>query len=185
MYIKLQQFLFFILLFVTGMFVIEYAWSTELSNSAESEELQYNEAILLQDFSGKSHKISEYTGKGKWLIIMIWASDCHICNAEIANYISFHNKHKNTDAAVLGISVDGWEFKDNATGFINKHKVNFPNLIAAPIVVDHFYEMQTGKNLFGTPSFLIYSPSGELKAEQTGAVPTSLIEEFMSNFKAK
>lgn len=160
-------------------------WSSELTKTAESQHLQYNKEILLHDFSGNSHKLSEYTGKGKWLVVMIWASDCHICNKEVKNYIAFHKKHKNTDATILGISVDGMEFKDNAQEFIRKHKVNFPNLIAAPIVVDHLYELQTGQNLVGTPSFLIYSPSGDLKAQQTGAVPTSIVEDFIKKYSTK
>jgi peroxiredoxin len=180
---KCNQRIFFKLLVFISLYSISTVFSAELTIPGESQHLKYNQEILLQDFNGKSHKLSEYTGKGKWLIVMIWASDCHICNAEVKNYITFHKKHKDKDASILGISVDGWEFKDKAEGFIKKHNVNFPNLIAAPIVVDHLYELQTGKNLFGTPSFLVYSPSGELKAEQSGAVPTNLIEEFISNSK--
>ncbi|MFV2060084.1 MAG: TlpA family protein disulfide reductase [Gammaproteobacteria bacterium] len=180
---KLYQSIFLIFFIVISSLASGIIWSAELTKPGDSQHLKYNEEILLQDFSGKSHKLSEYYGKGKWLIVMIWASDCHICNIEVKNYITFHNKHKDVDATILGISVDGWEFKANAEKFIKKHKVNFPNLIAAPIVVDHLYELQTGKNLYGTPSFLVYSPTGELKAEQTGAVPTSLIEEFIKKFK--
>ena len=34
-----------------------------------------------EDFSGKPQKLENYVGKdGKWLIVMMWASDCHICN---------------------------------------------------------------------------------------------------------
>ena len=36
----------------------------------------------LQDFDGQPKSISDYAGKGKWLVVMIWASDCHICNQE-------------------------------------------------------------------------------------------------------
>ncbi len=159
---------------------INAAQTAEITKSGESQHLLYNKDVLLQDFSGKNRSIEEYTGKGKWLLVMIWASSCHICNAEIKNYIELNNKHKNKDLTVLGISVDGWQYKADALEFIRKHKVNFTNLIAAPVVIDHFYELQTGKNLVGTPSFLLYAPSGELKAEQSGAVPTTLIEEFIS-----
>ncbi len=169
-----------LLFFVITSLTVNISQSAELAKSGKSQHLLYNKDVLLQDFSGKNRNITEYTGKGKWLLVMIWASNCHICNTEIKNYVELNNKHKNKDLTVLGISVDGWQYKADALEFIRKHKVNFTNLIAAPIVIDYFYELQTGKNLVGTPSFLLYAPSGELKAEQSGAVPTTLIEEFIS-----
>jgi len=177
---KLQQPIIFTLLLMTTLLISGNSWSVDITKSGKSSYLKYNQNILLRDFSGKDHKLDEYTGKGKWLVIMIWASDCHVCNNEVEKYVTFHELHKNNDATVLGISTDGWEFKEKALAFIKKHNVTFPNLIAAPIVVNHFYELQTGKSLVGTPSFLVYSPTGELKAQQSGAVPVKLIEDFIS-----
>jgi hypothetical protein len=41
-----------------------------------------------------------------------------------------------------------------------------------------FYEL-TGTPLNGTPAFLLYTPEGELAAQQVGAVPVDLIETFI------
>jgi len=37
----------------------------------------------LADFDGNPKAISDYSGKGKWLVVMIWASDCHVCNRRL------------------------------------------------------------------------------------------------------
>jgi len=37
---------------------------------------------ILQDFSGNSARLEDHTGKGKWLAVMYWASDCHVCGIE-------------------------------------------------------------------------------------------------------
>lgn len=132
-----------------------------------------------QDFSGKPQVFENYLGKGKWTVVMMWASDCHICNREAHEYIDFHLIHSDTDATVLGISLDGESRKKAAEKFIKKHSVDFPNLIAEPEHVSALYKDLTGQYFAGTPSFLIYSPEGELKAAQAGAVPTSLIEDFI------
>ncbi len=42
-------------------------------------------------------------------------------------------------------------------------------------------ESLTGQQFRGTPGFLIYGPSGELRAQQIGAVPVNLIENFIAN----
>jgi len=138
-----------------------------------------------QDLNGNSQKIENYLGKGKWTVVMMWASDCHICNREAHEYVDFHMVHSDTDASVLGISLDGESRKKEAEKFIKKHSVDFPNLIAEPETVGDFYHEMTGQYFAGTPTFLIYSPSGELKAAQAGAVPTALIEDFMKKNTGK
>jgi len=134
---------------------------------------------LLQDFDGNPKKLADYTSKGKWLVVMIWANDCHVCNQEAHEYVAFHDKHHATDAEVLGISLDGERFKKEAKNFVAKHKLSFPNIIGEPEEVAGIYEDLTGADWFGTPTFLIYNPVGELRAQQVGAVPVNLIEEFI------
>ena len=129
-----------------------------------------------QDFNGKSQKVESFLGKGKWTIVMMWASDCHICNREAHQYVDFHMIHSDTDATVLGISLDGDSRKKEAEKFIKKHSVDFPNLIAEPETVGRFYQELTGQYFAGTPTFLIYSPTGELKAGIYKGFPSILLK---------
>ena len=133
-----------------------------------------------KDFSGKPREISEFTGKGKWTIVMIWASDCHVCNAEVQQYVDFHNKHKDRDATVLGLSADGWEGRKAAQDFVDRNKVSFPNLLGSGATIIELYEGITGESLAGTPAFLVFDPKGKIAAKQVGAVPVRFIEEFIA-----
>ena len=133
----------------------------------------------LQDFTGKSQDIKDYAGQGKWLIVMIWASDCHVCNVEAKQYIQFHEQHKNKNARILGISIDGQTKKVDAEAFIKRHHVTFPNLIGEPLAVAQWFVDLTGADWVGTPTFLIYNPKGELVIQQVGAVPVNMIEDFI------
>jgi peroxiredoxin len=133
----------------------------------------------LQDLNGNPKAISDYSGKGKWLVVMIWASDCHVCNQEAHAYVDFHFAHSDEDAQVLGITVDGQARKAEAQKFIERHKINFPNLIGEPAAVANLFSQLTGTYFVGTPTFLFYDPKGELRAQQVGAVPTELIEDFI------
>ncbi|MCW8900612.1 MAG: TlpA family protein disulfide reductase [Gammaproteobacteria bacterium] len=138
-----------------------------------------------EDFSGKPQVFENYLAKGKWLVVMMWASDCHICNREAHQYVDFHMLHSDSDATVLGMSLDGASRKKEAEAFIKKHSVDFPNLIAEPATVAQLFQESTGQGFAGTPTFLIYSPDGELKAAQAGAVPTELIEDFIKKNSVK
>ena len=140
---------------------------------------------ILRGFDGSFHTLDEYTGKGQWTVVMLWASDCHACNAEAKQYVKFHTAHKDKDARMLGVSLDGMEKKAEAEEFVQRHKVSFPNLIEAPLKVAQLYENLTGQQWLGTPSFLVYSPEGELRAAQVGAVPTQIIESFIAKESEK
>ena len=64
--------------------------------------------------------LDAYLANGKWLIVMLWASDCVACNQEAHQYVKFHETHYQDDARVLGISLDG-DDQTAAAGFIEKH----------------------------------------------------------------
>lgn len=136
------------------------------------------------DFSGNAKSISDYAGKGKWLVVMLWASDCQVCNKEAFRYVDFHKLHKDKDAQILGISLDGDANKKDAQEFLKRHKINFPNLIGEPMAVASMYQERTGNTWIGTPSFMVFNPKGELLGAQAGAVPVSIIESFIERESA-
>lgn len=139
----------------------------------------------LTDFAGKSVTLDQHAGKHKWLIVMFWAHDCGVCNKEAHEYLAFHNKHKNKDATVLGVSLDGKAGLGVAKEFVARHKLTFPNLIGEPNTISTMYFHETGEAWFGTPTFMIYNPDGGLVAKQAGAVPVPIIEEFMASYAAE
>lgn len=135
----------------------------------------------LKDFNGNTHKLTDFTGNGKWTVVMFWASDCRVCNAEIGQYIQFNQAHKDKDARLIGVSLDGQSGLPAAREFVKQHNVTFPNLVGNALDVANLYQTLTGSGWVGTPSFLIYNPQGTLVAAQAGAVPTALIEKFIKS----
>ena len=136
-------------------------------------------ASVLKDFKGNPSAISNYTGKGKWTAVILWASDCHVCNVEAEQYIQFHEEYKNKHIEMLGISTDGKQKLDAAKAFIKRHDVTYPNLIGEFDEVAAMYESLSGGPWIGTPTILVFDPKGELQAAQPGAVPVSLITAFI------
>lgn len=138
-------------------------------------------ANTFKDFSGEQKSVTDYIGQGQWVILMIWASDCHICNREAESYVEFHQAHKNNNAIVLGLSMDGAGRKDDALEFIKRNGVLYDNLIGEPQQVASFYSRNVGIPWAGTPTFMIYNPDGELLAQQVGAVPPELFDKFINS----
>ncbi len=140
---------------------------------------------ILTDFKHNPKTIEDFSGKGKWLLVMFWASDCHICNKEAYKYVDFNFEHSDKDATVLGISIDGKAKFKEAVKFIKRHSVDFPNLIGEPEDVMALYSQYSNARWIGTPSFLLFNPQGELLAAQVGAIPPKIVEDFIvKNTKA-
>lgn len=140
---------------------------------------QLANAAGFKDFSDNPSNIENYTKNGKWTVLMIWASDCHVCNMEISQYVALHQRNQENNIQVLGLSVDGMQKKTDAENFIRRHNVNFQNLWAEPEYVSRFYNTQTGESWVGTPTFLVYAPDGSLKAQRAGVLPAEIIENFI------
>ncbi len=134
---------------------------------------------MLDPLPPGSAALDAYREDGKWLVVMLWASDCRICNREVYQYVEFHEFHHDVDATVLGVSLDGPD-QAAALEFIDRHEISFPNLIIGLEAGSRWFEELTGQRFWGTPGFIVIDPASEIRAQQIGAVPAGMIEDFIS-----
>lgn len=62
--------------------------------------------ITLEDMEGAKHSLSEYVGKGKYVLVDFWASWCGPCRAEMPNVKAAYEKFHEKGFDVVGISLD-------------------------------------------------------------------------------
>lgn len=137
--------------------------------------------LLLMDLEGKQHRLNEYVGKGQWTVVVLWAEDCEICNAEIEALDFFHDEHKNKNARVLGVTIDGADKIALSRDFVKRHGLSFPNLVIEPDMAQ--ISKFGGGDFIGTPTFYIYTPEGQIVASQAGAVPNDVLEKFIADYE--
>jgi len=139
--------------------------------------------ISLEDLNGNYHSLSEYIGHGKWTLVNVWSPTCIQCVLEMPDLNKFHLKHRDTDATVLGITIDYPSFKygkkDLATAFIKKYNISFPILMGDQDLASQV----SGKRLKVIPTTYFFHPDGNLVARWAGMVKKEDLEEFILRYE--
>lgn len=134
-------------------------------------------ATAMTDLQGQTVKIENMVGKGKWTVMKIWASDCHVCRQTIHYLSDFEVSFPEAD--VYGISIDGQAGKTQAQAFVRQYSLKFPNLISDLSEMNAYLNKAAGEELYGTPTLLVFNPQGKLIAVQPGPVTADELVAFI------
>ncbi len=165
------------ILFITKIKFIFYVTLFFLATIASNA--QASNWLEVRTLDGKITALSQHFEDGKWTLVMLWARNCGICVHEYPVMSEFHDRHKNTDAKVIGISLDGYSELEQITQYIEDMPMTFDNLIGEVSVVAFNYQTSTEEPLRGTPTYLMFNPKGQLVAHNPGPVEISDIEKFI------
>lgn len=62
--------------------------------------------FTLKTPEGNDVKLSDYAGKGKYVLIDFWASWCGPCRNELPKVVKLYNKYKSKGFEIVGVSLD-------------------------------------------------------------------------------
>ena len=145
-----------------GKFVSENESISRIVSSKDAEKAT-GEGQPFVDFSGKSPdgkdvKLSDYVGKGKWVLTDFWASWCGPCMGEIPNIKKVYETFEGKDFMVLGIAV--WETDGDNTHSADRMKEK--DMKWTQIFVGDDKTPTDVYGVLGIPTMILFAPDGTI-----------------------
>lgn len=108
------------------------------------------------EYEGKTMHLSDYVGRGNYVLVEFWASWCAPCRAEIPNLIANYNKYKDSGLVVLGVA--SWDKPDATLKAIEEEKIPYPQIINSQKIATDIY------GITGIPEIILFAPDGTIVA---------------------
>ena len=108
------------------------------------------------NMDGSAASLSDYVGKGKYVLVDFWASWCMPCRMEAPTIAEVYNKYKGDKFEVLGVAV--WDKRDETIAAIKEDGYTWPQILDAKTIPTELYGIQ------GIPHIILFGPDGEIVA---------------------
>jgi thiol-disulfide isomerase/thioredoxin len=130
---------------------------------------------------GAPDAVANHVGKDKWTLVMVWSTACVTCRMETPAVDAYYQANSKGRVRVLGVAINGHARKKAIEGFRADYGMSFPTLVADPSQYLGHFKAQTGRPFSGTPTFLLYSPAGELSGINVGAINLEKLDAFIAS----
>ena len=125
------------------------------------------------EYEGKVTKLSDYVGKGKYVLVDFWASWCGPCRAEIPNLIKVYNQYKGDKFEVLGVAT--WDKPEDTKKAIEQMGIPYPQMLNAQKAGSDAY------GITGIPQIILFGPDGTIvKRNLRGVMVEAAVKEALN-----
>ena len=128
-----------------------------------------------KDINGKDIALSDFIGKGNYVLIDMWASWCGPCKAEVPNIAENYHEFKDKGLSVVGIFV--FDDAKNLAPCLKELNITWPQIVAETSV-------QKTYGVTGIPTMILFAPDGTI-VERGGNLRGSSLKWTLKKYLGK
>ena len=126
-----------------------------------------------KDVEGNPVALSDYVGKGNYVLLDMWASWCGPCKWEVPYLQKLYNRYKDKGLTVLGLFV--WDKEENLKKSMEEEGIVWPQIVS----VENMDAMNS-YGIDGIPHIILFAPDGTiLKRNLRGQNMIDTVDEVM------
>ncbi|MDE5953436.1 MAG: TlpA family protein disulfide reductase, partial [Duncaniella sp.] len=105
-------------------------------------------------YNDSTFRLSDYVGKGKYVLVDFWASWCGPCIRQTAVIKDLYKEYGPKGLEVIGVAV--WDKPEDTLKGIESHELPWKNIINAQSIPTEIYGIQ------GIPCIILFGPDGKI-----------------------
>ena len=126
-----------------------------------------------EDINGKKVRLSDYVGKGKYVIVDFSASWCGPCKEEMPNLANVYNTFKGEKFDMVTVMV--WDKLEASKKMLEEYKVNWKSILNVGMRPMELYGFS------GIPRIMLFAPDGSIiHNELRGEMIKKKLEEVLA-----
>ena len=106
------------------------------------------------EYDGQVQRLSDYVGKGKYVLADFWASWCRPCCHDIPEVIELYEEYKDRGLVVLGVTVN--DKPENTIKAIRDLKIPYPQIMNGGQFITEPYGIDA------IPHVILFGPDGTI-----------------------
>lgn len=108
------------------------------------------------DYDGTTTHLSDYVGRGKYVLVDFWASWCGPCRQEIPNLVALYKKYKDKDFQMLGVAAQ--DNPETSLKAIDEMQIPYPQILNSQKIATDLYGIEA------IPETILFAPDGTILA---------------------